>query len=248
VNTSAPRSSKETDDRRAADTGVPTPVPQPDDAGAGDPGPGDAEPEAGRPDDRPLVERAQAGDRRAFQELVERYQHRVYMVAFGMLRDREDALDITQEAFIRVHRYLPEFKGSASFYTWLYRIVVNLCIDAKRRGGHEAEAAAGSRAGSRTVEDLPAGADAGGRPPVIDDPETGMERKELARALGQALEGLSPNHRAVILLREVDGLSYKEMARVMKCSQGTIMSRLFHARKRMQDALSRWLGTGASKK
>lgn len=185
-------------------------------------------------DDKTLVTRCHAGDQEAFKELVQRYQRKVYGIAFGMLHNAEDAMDVTQEAFIRVHRYLDRFKGSSSFFTWLYRITVNLCIDHLRREGKAQTVDyddAVSHANQQEAEQL--------RPWSLDmNPSSAMDRKELREMIDKALELLSPNHRAVILMREVEGLSYKEMSEVMRCSKGTIMSRLFHARRRMQSALS----------
>lgn len=182
-------------------------------------------------DDSALVSQCQAGDQHAFQQLVERYQRKVYGVAFGMLHNAEDAMDVTQEAFIRVHRYLDRFKGSSSFFTWLYRITVNLCIDHLRKEGKAQTLDYDDSIDHSEQEGI-------GLPWTQDgNPGTAMDRKELRDLIDKALKSLSPNHRAVILMREVQGLSYKEMARAMQCSKGTIMSRLFHARRRMQTAL-----------
>lgn len=183
-------------------------------------------------DDKTLVARCRAGDQDAYRQLVQRYQRKVYGVAFGMLHNAEDAMDVTQEAFIRVHRYLDRFKGTSSFFTWLYRITVNLCIDHLRKE---------SKAQTVDYDDAISHADQEAdlqRPWSLDtNPANAMDRKELREVIEKALKSLSPNHRAVILMREVEGLSYKEMARAMKCSKGTIMSRLFHARRRMQAAV-----------
>lgn len=185
-------------------------------------------------DDKTLVTRCQAGDQDAFKELVQRYQRKVYGIAYGMLRDSEDAMDVTQEAFIRVHRYLDRFKGSSSFFTWLYRITVNLCIDHLRKEGKAQTVDyndALSHADQQEAAQL--------RPWSLDmNPGRAMDRKELREMIDKALDQLSANHRAVLLMREVEGLSYKEMADVMQCSKGTIMSRLFHARRRMQLAIT----------
>jgi len=183
-------------------------------------------------DDHTLVTQARAGDSKAFRALVERYQRKVYGVAFGMLRSAEDAMDVTQETFIRVHRYLDRFQGSSSFFTWLYRITVNLCIDHIRREGK-----------AQTVDyddamDHPGETGELSTWSMDTNPAHLVARKELQAVIASALETLSPNHRAVILMREVEGLSYSEMAEVMQCSKGTIMSRLFHARRRMQIALT----------
>ena len=183
-------------------------------------------------DDQTLILQCRAGDQAAFRELVKRYQQKAYGIAFGMLRDTDDAMDVTQEAFIKVHRYLDNFKGSSSFYTWLYRITVNLCIDYIRK--HK-------RAQTVDYDDAVDHDEAQGGellPSTLDmNPARQLDRRELREMIDRALETLSPTHRAVILMREVEGLSYKEMAEVMDVSMGTIMSRLFHARRHMQVAL-----------
>jgi RNA polymerase sigma-70 factor (ECF subfamily) len=183
--------------------------------------------------DRELVDRAGRGDRGAFQMLVEKYQKRVYGIAYGMVYNADDALDISQEAFIRVHRYLDSFQGSSSFYTWLYRIVVNLCVDHLRRKSHEAAVDYDDTLQHTDTSEL--------QPSAIGDPIRSLGDRELGAQLARALQQLSPVHRAVLQLREVEGLSYQEMAKVMGCSVGTIMSRLFHARKRMQKMLAGYL-------
>ena len=190
-------------------------------------------------DDRELITRVIKGDQRSFRELVQRYQQRVYAIAFGVVRNEEDALDITQEAFIKVHRHLPSFQGSSSFYTWLYRIVVNLCIDQVRRSGRSALVDFDDG-----VDHGPAARDAEGRYQAIriDDPARHLGRQELRGEIQRALDGLSQKHREVIMLREIEGLSYKEIAEVLDISVGTVMSRLHHARQNLQSALRRYLG------
>ena len=169
----------------------------------------------------------------AFQMLVEKYQKRVYGIAYGMVYNADDALDISQEAFIRVHRYLDSFQGSSSFYTWLYRIVVNLCVDHLRRRSHQSTVDYDDTLQHTDTSTL--------QPSAIGDPVRTLGDRELGAELERALMQLSPAHRAVLQLREVEGLSYQEMAKVMGCSVGTIMSRLFHARKRMQKMLGEYL-------
>jgi RNA polymerase sigma-70 factor (ECF subfamily) len=193
----------------------------------------------GRLDDDALIVRCRSGEQAAFRELVERYQSRVYGIAVGMVHSPEDAMDITQEVFIRVHQHLRRFKGSSSFYTWLYRIVFNLCIDHLRR-----EAKSNQTVDYDDALDHDFGEEASDLLPSTWDmnPAKALDRKELAEMIGSALTTLSPNHRAVLLMREVEGLSYSQMAEVMQCNKGTIMSRLFHARRRMQDALMALMG------
>lgn len=191
--------------------------------------------------DHEIVARCKRGDRDAFQVLVEKYQRRVYGIAIGMLRKPEDAMDATQDAFIKVYRKLGDFKGDSSFYTWLYRIVVNVCIDHCRK-----------RARAKTVEydDGVARRDVQEAVPLAGNtrpmhPVHAYHNAELHGALASALETLSENHRSVILLREVDGLSYEEIADVMDCQIGTVMSRLHHARKNLQKALKPFLEANA---
>jgi RNA polymerase sigma-70 factor (ECF subfamily) len=179
--------------------------------------------------DRELILRAQRGDDEAFRRLVERHERRAYAIAVGLVRDREDAQEIVQEAFLRVHRGLDAFNGAASFFTWLYRIVKNLSIDLMRRPAWQ-----------RELYDN--GLDLDSDAPFDDairgaDPSDLLHRRELGLRIAAAFEALPPYHRNVIVMREVDGLSYEEMAELEGVSKGTIMSRLFHARKKLQRAL-----------
>lgn len=175
--------------------------------------------------DRELILRAQRGDGGAFRELVERHRRRAIAIAIGLVRDEEDALEIVQEAFFRVYRGLSAFNGAASFFTWLYRIVKNLSIDLMRRPAWQRELA---------LDESDAGFDA-----AMDEADPGdvLRRREIADRIGAALDTLPPYHRGVIMMRELEGMSYEEMAEAMGVSKGTIMSRLFHARKKLQRAL-----------
>src|SRR6267378_8293122 len=156
----------------------------------------------GPPDDRSLVLAAQGGDAQAFRGLVERYQRRVYQLALGMVKDSDEAMDITQETFVRVHRYLPSFKGDSSFFTWTYRIATNLCLDsARKRGRNErVELEQGDEAEVEAAMDPPSAALAG--------PQRQALNAELKGKIEEALASLSENHRAILLLRELEGLSY----------------------------------------
>ncbi|MBK8237905.1 MAG: sigma-70 family RNA polymerase sigma factor [Deltaproteobacteria bacterium] len=186
-------------------------------------------------DDHQLVEACKGGDRRAFQALYERYERKVFAVAYGFLRNQEDALDVVQEAFIKVHRYLPNFEGQSSFYTWLYRIVANLCIDHIRRNTRKKDVEFDDKLrhdgeqDTSPAEALPAS--------IMANPGEAVENKEILAAVEDSLKYLSDKHRAVIVMRELQGLSYADMAKAMNCSKGTIMSRLFHARRKMQKLL-----------
>ena len=185
-----------------------------------------------------LVKRSQKGDDAAFSKLVERYQGKVFSIALGMTKNREDAMDITQDAFVKVHRYLDNFQGNSSFYTWLYRIVVNLCIDHIRRAGRRNNTDFDEKL--RYSSEILEGADV--LPRRLDsNPSKVLGRKELAERIQEAVNELPEYHRAVIILREIEGLSYTEMAKVMKVSKGTIMSRLHHARHKLKKALEPYL-------
>lgn len=186
-------------------------------------------------DDRELVDAARAGDRDAFRTLFERYQRRAYSLAYGVVRNADDALDVVQDAFIKAHRYLDRFEGTSSFYTWLYRIVMNLSIDHIRKTKR-------SRAvdfTDQTVKEDDARVGEDDLLPRIlgGNPGRALVDKEIRARIERALGELSDNHRAVLVMRELEGLSYEEMAQVMGCSKGTIMSRLFHARRNMQKRL-----------
>lgn len=189
--------------------------------------------------DKNLVIRAQNGEERAFRLLVERYQRKVYSVAYSMVRHQEDAMDLSQEAFIKAYRNLARFQGSSSFYTWIYRITVNLCIDYLRKSGRVQSVDYDDRIGRDNSE---VDGDGSILPTRLDaDPSRSLMRKELIEKMQQALETLSENHRSILLLREVEGLSYEEMAEVLGVSKGTVMSRLHHARKNMQAALGQYV-------
>lgn len=184
------------------------------------------------PEERKLVEDARRGDANAFRELVRKNQRRAYAVALGMLHDPDDARDVTQEAFLKVHKNLATFEGDAQFFTWMYRIVMNLCIDhLRKRRGEKVEF--DDAMANHEIED-----DSGIAPRRTGfDPAKALSDKELRGRITAALSKLSAAHRAVLLMREVDGLSYQEMADQVGVSIGTIMSRLFHARKNMQKTL-----------
>ena len=189
-------------------------------------------------EDLALVRRAQAGDRSAFKALFERYHRRVYAVALGVLKVPQDAHDVVQEAFVKVYKHLPDFQGASSFYTWLYRITMNLAIDQLRRKKTQRQVDYDDAVGRDSQADDP-----GHVAPTIDggDPGHTHSRKELAAKIQAALGTLPEYHQQVILLREVEGLSYEEIAKVMKVPKGTIMSRLFHARRKMQSALAEYV-------
>ena len=189
--------------------------------------------------DKVLVAAAQKGDQAAFRELFDRYHRRAFAIAIGVVKNKQDALDIVQDAFIKVHKHIQNFQGTASFYTWLYRIVMNLSIDHVRKAKKGRDLDYDDKVG-RGDEDV--AGDGALLPTILEsNPRRTVLRRELADAIQAALDTLSEDHRAVIMLREIEGLSYEEMARVLEVPKGTIMSRLFHARRNMQAALSEYV-------
>jgi RNA polymerase sigma-70 factor (ECF subfamily) len=210
------------------------PTPAPVNGQPSQPSEGTKEAREPREDDD-LVEQARSGSRAAFQALFQKYHRRAFAVALGVVKRPEDAMDVVQDAFIKVHKNIGAFQGASSFYTWLYRIVMNLAIDHLRRKRKVVE----------WGDDVPMQLAAGDRSlvPTIEDAHPGrtVERRELSDKIRQALDALPEYHRAVILLREVEGMSYEEMAEVLEVPKGTIMSRLFHARRKMQEQLQTYL-------
>ncbi len=181
--------------------------------------------------DHELVRACRRGDKEAFQELVERYQRKVVSVALGMVHNREDAVEIAQETFVKAFENLDRFKGESSFYTWLYRIVVNRAIDFQRRERRHPTVALEEHAGAgEGYEDIL-------KEERPTDPYQKVQAHEIGDRVSAAINELTPDHKAVILLREVEGLSYDEISRVMQCSKGTVMSRLHYARKKLQKKL-----------
>jgi RNA polymerase sigma-70 factor (ECF subfamily) len=201
--------------------------------------PRDAVPGDDADDDRELVARCQRGDKNAFRVLFVRYHRRAFGLAYGVVHNRDLAQDVVQEAFLKAHRHLDGFEGQSSFYTWLYRIVMNVAIDHLRK---QARSPVVDYDDGVAREDEPMGEGALLPQLVEGNPLKQLQRKEMREGLQSALDRLTPTHRAVLVMRELDGLSYEEMAKVMKCSKGTIMSRLFHARRNMQKHLSEILG------
>lgn len=215
--------------------------PAPDAGGAGvnEGGEEASKPAARTDDDRDLVRRVQEGDQEAFRTLFERYHRRAYAVAYGVVKNKQDALDVVQDGFVKVHRHIGSFQGTSSFYTWLYRIIMNLAIDHVRRRRNAKGLEYDDRVGR---DDDEIAGDGTLLPRILDaNPGKTVIRRELLARIQGALEELPEYHRAVILLREVEGLSYEEMAEVLDVPKGTIMSRLFHARKKMQAALSDYM-------
>lgn len=179
------------------------------------------------PSDRELVQKCQSGEIDAFEELVARYHQRVFTVILGLLHNREDAMEVAQEAFFRAYRKIKSFKGGSSFYTWIYRIAVNVAIDSQRRKKRNPVEFRETMDGVLEQQQE-----------VGKDPFCDVQDKELGEKLVAAINDLTPDHKAVIVLRTIEGLSYKDIGEILGCSEGTVMSRLHYARKRLQEKLS----------
>jgi RNA polymerase sigma-70 factor, ECF subfamily len=188
--------------------------------------------QASRDADRELLEAVLEGDNTAYRGLVEKYQTRVYSMVYGMVRNREDARDITQEAFVKAYHSLKGFRLESSFYTWLYRIAMNLSIDLTRKRKRREVSGFDENIASKDADGVIDVAHHG------DSPSKALERKQLLGRIMASMQKLSDDQRQVILLREVEGLSYKEISDVMEIPEGTVMSRLFYARKKLQSLLT----------
>ena len=176
--------------------------------------------------DEKLVRLAQRGDMLAFEELVARHRDKIYARAFSMVRNEDDAVDLSQEAWVKAWQRLKQFQGESSFVTWMTRIVINRCLDHLRKAKrHRAESIELMEEESGGVERQ--------MPVVQINPTEGLERGEIRQRIDKALGQLSYEHRTVLILHEFEQLEYKEIAKTMGCSIGTVMSRLFYARRKM---------------
>lgn len=184
--------------------------------------------------DQLLVERVQRGDKRAFDLLVRKYQHRVIAVITRYVRDPDEAMDVAQEAFVKAYRALDRFRGDSAFYTWIFRIAVNTAknyiVSRGRRppdSDIEVEEAEHYEGGGWLHE--------------VANPENELFKDELERAVYRALEKLPEDLRTAVTLREIDGLSYEEIAEVMDCPVGTVRSRIFRAREAIDNEIRQWV-------
>lgn len=180
-------------------------------------------------DEAALIERCRAGDLAAFEPLVEKYRQRVYRLAYNVLRDPEEAWDVAQDAFIRAFQALPSFRGDSAFYTWLFRIVMNVARDRARQHAARGRAFGTERVDEKDWDRI-----------LVDQgtaPDTHAAQIEERARIGRALATLSEPHRAIIMLSDLEGLSYREIAEVLNIPMGTVMSRLHNARRRLRDAL-----------
>ncbi len=180
-----------------------------------------------------LVRQCQAGRSEAFDELVIRYRTRVFAMIYNMVHNEQDAWDLAQESFVKAWKSIKRFRRHSSFYTWIYRIVMNVTIDWLRKkqikgAGTEFDDAVQMKdidPASRTV------------PKADPLPHQQLEHAEIRARIDRAIKQLSPEHRAVILMKEIEGMQYHEIAETLGCSIGTVMSRLFYARKKLQHLL-----------
>jgi len=196
------------------------------------PTPTEAENDIAAPDDFELVKRSQAGDATAFGELVTRYRSRAFAMIYNMVRNDQDAWDLAQDGFLKAWKSIGRFRGQSSFYTWLYRILMNVSFDWLRKkhiaSGTEFDDTFG-------LKNVAPGATTAPRAEL--EPAARISDKEIRERIDAAIARLSPEHRACIVMRELDGLEYSEIAEAMQCSIGTVMSRLFYARKKLQAML-----------
>jgi len=172
-----------------------------------------------------MISRCQQGDQEASKEIFDKYNKKVYRIAYGVVRQREEALDIVQEVFIKLFRSIKNFKGKSHFYTYLYRMVMNTAIDHARKTGKQFISSLDEEGSFEPSDELEKG------------PERILLQKELEERVKLAMEKLSAEQRAALIFRDVEGLSYQEMAEAMGCSIGTVMSRLHYGRKRVQELL-----------
>ena len=182
-------------------------------------------------DDVALVSASKSGDLEAFEQLVARHRDKIYGRALTMTRNEDEAIDLSQEAWVKAWQRLGQFQGDSSFLTWMTRITINLCLDHLRRQ---------QRVRTESIEEMDE--ESGGverQLPVVEvRPAEKMDRQTLRIRIDEALGQLSKDHRTVLILHEFEGLEYKEIAKRMECSIGTIMSRLFYARRKMATILA----------
>ncbi|WP_411844737.1 sigma-70 family RNA polymerase sigma factor [Roseibacillus persicicus] len=203
-----------------------------EDSGATAGGGGEEEQEA--ESDLELVARSQGGDSRAFEDLVVRHRGRVYAMIQNMVKNEADAWDLSQVVFVKVWKALPKFEARAKFSTWLYRIVHNVVYDWMRKRKLESA----GEFDDQLMKESQIAAGARTMPSQDSRPDEALRNDELRVRIEDAMAKLSPEHQEIVLLREVQGMDYKEIADVMEISMGTVMSRLFYARKKLQGLLS----------
>lgn len=193
--------------------------------------------------DQQLVERVQSGDKQAFDLLVVKYQRKLARLVSQFVRDSAAVEDVTQEAFIKAYKALPTFRGESAFYTWLYRIGINTAKNYLVSQGRRAPTTVDGfdNEDAENFED-------GGKLREMNTPESELMSKQIAQTVNQTLNTLPEELRTAIVLREIDGLSYEEIADAMNCPIGTVRSRIFRAREAISEELRPLLGTGKDKR
>ncbi len=189
-------------------------------------------------EDKALVQQAKKGDMLAFEELVARHRDKIYARAYSMMRNEEEAVDLSQEAWVKAWQRLVQFQGDSSFATWLTRITINLCLDQLRKRKRQ-------RAESIEEMDEEFGGVERQMEIVVTNPTERLERGELRARIDEAMKKLSHEHRTVLVLCEFEEMEYKEIAKTMECSIGTVMSRLFYARRKLASLLQDLKGKDA---
>jgi RNA polymerase sigma-70 factor, ECF subfamily len=185
-------------------------------------------------DERDLVARARRNDVSAYEQLVARYQGKIYGLVYNMTSNKEDTEDLVQDVFVKAFRSLPRFRGGSSFYTWIYRIAINHTINFLKKRRKGAELSLDDE--DKGIERDPAYVELSARESPVRD----AFLSELQEKLNKALLTLSENHRTVVVLHDIQGVPHDEIARMMGCSEGTVRSRLFYARQRLQAELSEY--------
>jgi RNA polymerase sigma-70 factor (ECF subfamily) len=183
-----------------------------------------------------MISRCQQGDQEALKEIFDKYHKKVYRIAYGVVRQREEALDIVQEVFIKLFRSIKNFKGRSQFYTYLYRMVMNTAIDHARKAGKQFISSLDEEGSFEPSDNIEKG------------PERVLLQKELEERVKSAMDKLPAEQKAALIFRDVEGLSYQEMAEAMGCSIGTVMSRLHYGRKRIQELLKDYVDLHGQKR
>ncbi len=183
--------------------------------------------------DKGLVSRIKVNDQRAFKELVNKYQNKIFMIAYGILKNEDDAYDAVQEVFLKVYKYIQNFQENSTLYTWIYRITYNVSIDLyrKKRGEYSVEFGDTSKI-DPNVDSLAR---------RVETPFEKIEQKELSERVDFALSQLTEEHRTILVLREFEGLSYDEISEITSTPKGTVMSRLYHARLNLKKFLEEFV-------
>jgi len=183
-----------------------------------------------RPGDEELVSLAQNGDQRAFEELVERHKYKAYRIAFDFARDRDEAKDLSQDAFLKAYTHIKNFDGRSGFYTWFYRILVNVCLDYRRRK---------QRAPSESYEEkIESGVELNHEANSVPLPDQMVAAGQLSRRVGAALQALPPKQRTAFILRNHEGLSIREIAEMMQTAEGTVKVHLHRAVMALRQSLA----------